>query len=152
MPYATVEARQQLLDSLASAADGLALSLAEISEAYEQVDEGTAERIEEVLFRPVQAAYGRARRAHAAFAARSGLQGREFAPAPASAPGSGARALLELGVAHAQAADAALASLQDSMLPVEVGDPELRAELSAVRGALDHIGAKAGELLRTFGR
>jgi len=150
--YTTIEARQQLLDSLASAAEELALALAELSEAYEQVDDAAAERIEEDLFRPVQAAYGRAKRALAGFAARHGIAARELDQAPASAPGNGARALLERAVAHVQAADDALASLQDSMLPVEVGDAELRAALSAVRTALDHTGARAREVVRTLGR
>ena len=152
MAYTTVEARQQLLEELAAAAEQLAQALAEVSEAYEQVDEASAERIEEALFRPLQSAYGHAKRAHASFADRSGLQGRAFAPAPSSAAGAGARVLLERAVEHARAADQGLAALQDSMLPVEVGDAELRAELSAVRTALDHTGARARELFRTLGR
>jgi hypothetical protein len=150
--YTTVEAREELLDSLAGAADELALALASLSEAYEQLDDASAERVEEILFRPVQGAYGRAKRTYAEFAARYELPARAFAPAPASAPGSGARALLERAVEHVRAADQALARLQDSMLPVEVGDAELRAGLSAVRSELEHTAARARELVRTLGR
>ena len=45
-----------------------------------------------------------------------------------------------------------LATLQDSMLPVEVGDPELRAGLSAVRESIGPLPGRARELLRTLGR
>jgi hypothetical protein len=45
-----------------------------------------------------------------------------------------------------------LATLQDSMLPVEVGDPELRADLEQVRSLLQGLGARAQQIMRTFGR
>ena len=38
------------------------------------------------------------------------------------------------------------------MLPVEVGDPELRAGLAEVRELVSHLRGDARELLRTFGR
>jgi hypothetical protein len=152
VPYTTVEARQQLLDSLASAADELAAALAALSEAYEQLDEPTAERVEEILFRPVQSAYGRAKRTYAEFAARHALPARAFAPAAASAPGNRTRELLERAVARVRAADQLLADLQDSMLPVEVGDTELRAGIAAVRSELEHVPAQERALVRTLGR
>jgi hypothetical protein len=152
LAYTTLDGQRQLLDALAAAIEELALAIAAVSEAYEQVDEAGADRIEESLFRPLQSAYGTAKRAHSDFASRSGLQGAAFAPAPSSAPGAGARSLLERAVERARAADVELAELQDSMLPVEVGDPQLRADLSAVRIALDQIGRHARELLRTLGR
>ncbi len=128
------------------------MALASLSEAYEQLDEQTADTVEEQLFRPVQIAYGRARRAHAAFAARHGLPGRSFEPAVAGAPSSGVKGFVDSAVQAIGDADRLLGTLQDSMLPVEVGDVELRADLEQVRALLDGLGARAHELMRTFGR
>jgi hypothetical protein len=152
VPYTTADARQQLLDTVAEAADALGSALASLSEAYELLDEGNADRMEEALFRPVQTAYGRARRTHADFAARHGLPGREFTPATAGAPSKGARGFLDSAVAAIGHADQLLATLQDSMLPIEVGDAELRADLEDVRSRLGGLGTRARELERTLGR
>ncbi|HLM85816.1 MAG TPA: hypothetical protein VK272_06475 [Solirubrobacteraceae bacterium] len=152
MPYTTADARQQLLDTLAEAADKLGGALAALSEAYEQLDEHNADAVEQQLFRPVQLAYGRARRAHASFAERAGLPGRTFASAVPGAPSTGIKGFLESAVAAIGDADQLLATLQDSMLPVEVGDTALRAELEQVRGLLDGLGGRARELMRTLGR
>ncbi len=152
MPYTTADARQQLLDVLAEATDDLGVALASLSEAYEQLDELGAERLEGQLFRPVQIAYGRAKRAHASFAERHGLDGREFLPAIPGAPSHGVRGFVEDAVESVSRADTTLATLQDSMLPVEVGDPELMAGLEDVRTQLDHVRANARELVRTLGR
>ena len=81
----------------------------------------------------MQAAYGRAKRTHTEFAERHGLEPRTFDPAPLSAPARGVKGLLESAVGAVEGADATLATLQDSMLPVEVGDAELRAGLEAIR-------------------
>jgi len=150
--YSSAEARQQLLDTLAEATERLGGALAALTEAYEQLDEATAERLEQQLFRPVQSAYGRARRTHAGFAERHELPPRSFSPALPGAPSLGVKGFLERAVADVESADSTLATLQDSMLPVEVGDAELRAGLGEVRAQLDHIRARARELLRTFGR
>jgi hypothetical protein len=152
VPYTTADARQQLLDTIAEAADKLGAALASLTEAYEQLDEANADAVEDALFRPVQTAYGRARRAHAAFAARHGLPSRTFEPAIAGAPSHGIRGFIDSAVASVGDADQELASLQDSMLPVEVGDPELRAELEQVRSLVSGIGTRARELERTLGR
>ncbi len=152
VPYTTADARQQLLDTVAEAADALGSALASLSEAYELLDEGNADRMEEALFRPVQTAYGRARRTHADFAARHGLPDREFTPAIAGAPSKGARGFLDSAVAAIGHADQLLATLQDSMLPIEVGDAELRADLEDVRSRLGGLGTRARELERTLGR
>ena len=45
-----------------------------------------------------------------------------------------------------------LAELQDSMMPVEVGDPELRAGLAEVRELVAGVRVQGREFLRTFGR
>ena len=71
MAYTNAEARQDLLDIVAEAIDELAVALAALGEAYEQLDEQHADELEEQLFRPVQVAYGRAKRTHAAFAERT---------------------------------------------------------------------------------
>ena len=152
MAFTTAEGREQLLDELGDAADALARALADLSEAYEHLDDAGAERLEEALFRPVQLAYGRARRTHAEFAAASGLASRDFETPPVSAPGAPTQVLVERAVTSVEEADTTLASLQDSMLPVEVGDPQLRAALSDVRTTLDRTRAHARELLRTLGR
>ena len=152
MAYTTADARQQLLESVATAADELGVALAALTEAYEQLDENTADTLEQELFRPVQSAYGRAKRAHADFADRHGLPARAFEPSLPGAPSHGVKGFLERAVGSVEAADQTLATLQDSMLPVEVGDPELRAALEEVRALLDHTRARARELVRTLGR
>jgi hypothetical protein len=152
VPYTTAAARQQLLDTVAEAADKLGAAVSALSEAYELLDENTADAVEQALFRPTQMAYGRARRAHAAFAARHQLPGRTFESAIAGAPGHGARGFLDSAVASIGDADQLLATLQDSMLPVEVGDQELRADLEQIRSLIGGLGARARELERTRGR
>lgn len=152
MAYTTADARQQLLDSLAAAVEQLGLALAAIGEAYEQLDEQSAERLETELFRPLQAAYGRAQRTHLEFAERAGLPGRMFSPASRGAPSIGAKGFIDSAVESIGAADGTLSTLQDSMLPVEVGDAELRAGLREVRELLGGLGGRARELLRTLGR
>jgi hypothetical protein len=152
MTYTAGEARQELLDTIAEATDELAAALASLGAAYEQLDEQSADRLEEQLFRPVQLAYGRARRTHAGFASRHGLPGRTFEPGTAGAPSHGVRGFLDLALAAVERADGGLAELQDSMRPVEVGDAELRAGLAEVRELLSPLPERARELLRRWGR
>jgi len=152
MTYLTADARQQLLDDLALAIEELALALAVLGAAYELLDERTADRMEEDLFRGVQTAFGRAQRTHAGFAERYGLQGRAFAQPSPGLPSQGARAFLERAGEAIDEADAALAELQDSLLPVEVGDPELRAGLAEVRSLVGDLQGRARQFVRTFGR
>jgi hypothetical protein len=152
VPYTTADARRQLLDTVAEAAERLSDALASLSEAYEQLDENSAERLERELFGPVQSAYGRARSAGAAFAERAGLPWRAFEPAGAVAPARGIRGLIDGAVQAIGDADRLLGTLQDSMLPVEVGDVQLRSELEGVRALLDGLSIRAHELVRTLGR
>jgi hypothetical protein len=152
MTYTAAEGRQQVLDALAAAADELAVALALLSEAYEHLDERAAERLEELLFQPIQSAYGRAKRVHASFAQRYELPAHAFQSPSQVAPSSAAKGLIEAAVDAAARADATLAGLQDSMLPVEVGDAELRAGLSEVRELVAGARARARELVRTLGR
>ena len=60
------------------ATDDIGLALASLAAAYEQLDVNLADELEEQLFRPVQLAYGRARRIHAEFAGRHDLPVRSF--------------------------------------------------------------------------
>ncbi len=150
MAYTTAEARQQLLDTVAEAIGSIGLALAALGAAYELLDEHKGDELEERLFRPAQTAYGRAQRIHAAFAERAGLPGRAFAQ-PA-VPGEDARAAIDRAVHAIVRAGAEIADLQDSMLPVEVGDRELRAGLAEVRELLEPLQGRARELLRTLGR
>lgn len=146
------EARAQILDSIAAATDRVGAALAAVGDAYELLDDTTADRLEERLFRPVQAAYGRARRAHAEFAGRHGLPARDFAPALHGRPSHGTKGFVEIAVDALAEADATLSELQDSMLPVEFGDPPLRADLAAVRRLLSPLPSAAREFVRTLGR
>ncbi len=152
MTYSAAEARQTLIDEVAEAADDIALALAYLGEAYELLDEFAADRLEAELFRPAQLAYGRAQSAYADFAARHGLAARAFErPSPRLTTG-GARGTIDSAVDALASADAGLADLQDSMLPVEVGDPPLRAALAEVRTLVSALPARAHEIERTLGR
>jgi hypothetical protein len=148
----TAEARQQLLDSIGLTTDELGAALASLGAAYEQLDQHYAGRLEDELFQPVQRAYGRARRTHAGFAARHGLASRKFDPPSPGLPSIGAKTFIENAVEAVGRAEAALTSLQDSLLPVEVGDAELRAELADLRELLGGFAQQARELVRTIGR
>lgn len=152
MTYIAAEGRQQILDAIAAAADEIAVAVALLSEAYEHLDDQTAERLEEQLFRPLQAAYGRAKREHAGFAGRHELSGHTFVTPSPVAPSSGTKGLIDAAVDAAGRADGMLGELQDSMLPIEVGDAELRAGLSNVRELLGGARARARELVRVLGR
>jgi hypothetical protein len=150
--YSAAEGRQQILDAIAMAADEIGTALAELSEAYEHLDEHAAERLEETLFAPVQTAYGRAKGLHKAFAERSGLPGRPFQTPSQVAPSSSPKGSIERAVEVAVKADATLAELQDSMLPIEVGDDALRAGLADIRQRLADLRPRGRELVRTLGR
>jgi hypothetical protein len=152
MTYTTIEGRQKVLTDLGIAIEQIAVSLAALEAAYEALDEIAADALEERLFRPAQLAYGRAKRTHREFAARSGLSGRSF-DTPTSGPQSqSAQTLIDRAAFAAAQADQTIFGLQDSMLPVEVGDPELRAGLSSAREALAAIPLGAREIVRTVGR
>lgn len=152
MAYVTAEARQELLDAVAAAADQIGVALADLGEAYEHVDEVTGERLEGELFRPVQTAYGRAKRTHAGFAERHGLPGRSFAAATPGHPSQGVKGFVESAVAACGRADATLVTLQDSMMLIDVGDAELRAGLAEIRRILHEVPGRARLFTRTLGR
>jgi hypothetical protein len=141
-----------VLSDLAVAIEQIADALAALGEAYERLDERAGDALEERLFRPVQAAYGRARRTYSEFAARSALRARTFEPHSPGIAGQSVQSLIERAVDAVHDADQSIAELQDSMLPVEVGDTELRAGLSSVRETLSSVQLRARELVRTVGR
>jgi hypothetical protein len=150
MAYSKADGQQQLLDTLAEAIDEIGGAMAALGAAYEELDENTGDDLEAQLFRPVQQAYGRAQRAHAEFAARARLAGRTFTqPEPGSAK-LGPRAFFDDAIEAISAADDTIITLQDSLLPVEVGDREVRADLAAVREVLDDLPARAEELLAKY--
>ena len=159
MSYTTADGRRQIMEALAVAVDLLSRALGDLEGAYELLDERTADELEEQLFRPVQLAYGRAKRTYSEFASRSQLRARtfeldlrSFVAAPPGAPARGAKGLIESAVSAASEADRELAELQDSLMPVEVGDPQLRAGLEQVREQISGLGGRARNLLRTLGR
>ncbi len=152
MVQTTLEARQQLLDALAETIDAIGVALASLGAAYEQLDTATADRLEEELFQPVQLAYGRAKRAHTGFAGRHGLASRTFELPSPGLPSTGAKGFIDNALVAVGRADTVLASLQDSMLPVEVGDADLRAELAGLRELIGGFSQHSRELVRIIGR
>ena len=106
-----------------------------------------ADELEQKLFRPAQLAYGRAKRTHTDFAGRHGLASRKFETPSAGLASIGAKGFIDNAVVAVGRADTTLASLQDSLLPVEVGDPELRASLAELRdlvGGFSEGSSRAG--------
>jgi hypothetical protein len=152
MSYTDVEARQQLLDALAAATDDLGRALAALTAAYEQLDDQQADRLEEQLFRPVQRAFGRAQRTYAAFADRHGFERREFTTPIPEAPSTGVKGFVDHASEAVEAAEMELVQLQDSLMPVEFGDTELRAGLSEVRQLIDGLPERARQFVSTYGR
>jgi hypothetical protein len=152
MSYTTTEGRERILADLAGAVDQIEIALSQLGEAYEQLDVDTADRLEEQLFAPAQAAYARARRTYSEFAKRHQLPERVVVP-PAAVPlPHGPRTAIDSAVEAIHHADRSIGELQDSMLPVEVGDPELRAGLSDTRALIAPLPHLAHELVRTVGR
>jgi hypothetical protein len=151
--YNAADARRELLDDLAVAVDALGRAVGALGDAYEQLDERTADALEEELFRPAQAAYGRAKRTYTGFAGRHGLAAdRTFEPVSPGAASRGVRGFVDIAVDAIEETDTTLAELQDSMRPVEVGDAELRAGLAEVRELLGALPERARRLISRFGR
>ncbi|HEY7932526.1 MAG TPA: hypothetical protein VID48_01765 [Solirubrobacteraceae bacterium] len=152
MSYTAAQGREQILQVLAGAAEEIASALASLSEAHERLDDHSAERLEGDLFRSVQLAYGRAQRTYSDFADRSGLETRVIQPRPAGAPSGAIKSFIDSAIAAVEMANSQLAELQDSMLPVEVGDAQLRAGIADIRGLIDGLRGRAREFVRTLGR
>lgn len=152
MAITMAEARQQILDDLAAALDQLGLAVACLSEAFERLPVDAADRLDAELYRPVQRAYGRGKRTHAQFAGRVGLPGDAFEPPSAGPASQGVKELVRRMAAAVADADRRVADLQDSMLPIEAGDAELRAGLSEMRELLKNVPGAAALFLRGLGR
>lgn len=148
----SAEAKQRILDELGVAVEQISLSVACLGEAFDLLPEASGDRLETELFRPVQRALARAKRTHGGFAERSGLAAAAFGTPSAGLPSQGPKSFVERAVSSAAAADLAIAELQDSMLPVESGDAELRANLAEVRELLADLPVGARQFLRTLGR
>jgi len=152
MAYSSSDARRELLDTLADGVDELGYALAALGAAYEQLDNISADTLEEGLFGPVQRAYGRAQRAHAGFAARHGLEGKAFEPQEAGVPSTGPKGFVESALVAVTTAAARLAEVQDAPEALEVGDAELRAALADVRSLIDPVELRGRDLMRRLGR
>jgi hypothetical protein len=150
--YTSESARLQLLDQLDQAVGHLSVAVGALGEAYEAADERTADELEERLFRPVQGAYGRARRTRSGFAQRYRLSPDPVVENRASAPSADPRIHLERAIQAIEATDQVVAEMQDSMLPVEVGDRELRDGLTEIRELIAPAPAQGRQLLRLIGR
>src|SRR3954451_2200978 len=152
MAITRTEAQQQILDDLAAALDQLGLAVACLSEAFEQLAVDAADQLEADLYRPVQKAYGRGKRTHAQFAQRIGFPGDTFEPPSAGPSSQSVKELVQRMASAVLDADRRLAELQDSMLPIEAGDAELRSGLSETRELLEKVPTAAVLFLRTLGR
>ena len=152
MAITTAEARTQIVGDLGVAADQIALAVACLGAAHELLDDLTADRLEADLFRPVQRALGRAKRTRAAFAGRHALTAPDGAQPSPGAPSQGVKSFVERAVVAATQGSRMIAELQDSMLPIEFGDAELRSGLSETRELVDTLPRAARDFLRTLGR
>ena len=151
MSYTNESGRLQILDDSAEAARDLDRAIAALGEAYEHLDDNMADALEAAVFKPLQAGFGLLKRTRSEFAERFALPLAEPEPAPEPAPGH-PRELLEQAGDALQAADEAIAELQDTLLPVEVGDQELRTGLAGVRTLIAPLPAACDNLVRTLGR
>ena len=152
MAITEIEARQQIIGALAVAIDQVALAVACLSQAFEQLSDDKADQLEGELFRPVQKAYGLARRTKEGFGRRYELTGPEPKVLSPGLASQGVKAFVDQAVKAAGTADMTIAELQNSMLPIESGDPELRQGLAEVRELLAGLPAGARDFLRTLGR
>ncbi len=151
MAVTAEEARGLVLDGIGMAVDRISIASASLSEAYEVLDDATADRLEETLFRQVQRAFGKAKRTEASYAERNGMAKRSIEPL-ADSGGGDAKALIAQAVEACEEADRFISSLQDDPLTLEAGDPELRAGLAEVRELLGGLSVAARDMVRGLGR
>ncbi len=152
MAVTTLAARTQILDDLGGATLQIGFAVSCLGAAYELLDEATADRLEDELFRPVQRAYGRAKRTSTGFAERYGLRAPVIEPPSPGLPSQGVKSFVDRAVLAGAEASRRIAELQDSMLPIEAGDPELRASLAEIRELVDQLATPARAFLSTLGR
>lgn len=148
MAYTREEGLERIREEVAGATAEIGTALSAVGEAHELLDEHLAQRLESELFRPLQRAYAIAQRT----CSELGTDDVATGIPPRGAPAHGAKGFVEDGVQAAERADALLAGLQDSMLPVEVGDATLRSHLSTIRELLSGVRPAARELVRVLGR
>jgi hypothetical protein len=151
MSYTNESGRLQILDDSADAARELDRALAALGEAYEHLDDDTADALETAVFKPLQAGFGLLKRTRSEFAERFALPLVEPESAPQPPP-TNPRELLQQAGDAVHAAEEAIAELQDTLLPVEVGDQELRIGLATVRTTIAALPAACDNLVRTLGR
>jgi hypothetical protein len=149
--YTTDSGRRQIIDDSVVGANYLGDALAALGEAYELLDDHAAGQMEESVFKPTQAAYGQLKRSLTEFATRYGLPQPVFQPSIVPAP-TDPHTTLDRVADLVQSADEAVSELQDTLLPVEVGDAELRAGLSRARTLITRVPASAEDLIRILGR
>jgi hypothetical protein len=152
LSYTTAEARDRIIGDLEAAEEELSAAVTALGEAFEALPEGSADRLEDELFRPVQKAYARTKRTRTGFAQRVSRDTDEPESKPVGPPSQGAKGFVQEAAAFAGQADLILSELQDSMMPVEGGDAELRAGLSEIRELLGPVRTNAAMFLRTLGR
>ena len=152
MSYTTAEARDRIIGDLESAEEELGFGVTALGEAFELLATGSQDRLEDDLFRPVQKAYARAKRTRTGFAQRVSRVTDDPQPKPVGPPSQGAKGFIQQAAASAGQADLILSELQDSMMPVEGGDAELRAGLAEIRELLAPVRMSAATFLRTLGR
>jgi hypothetical protein len=151
MSYTSESGRLQIIEDIAAAVTEIDAAIEQLGEAYDHLDEHLADLLETDVFRPLQGAYGQLRRTQSEFASRYELPNREPA-ASVLPPPSDPRTALEAAADAIENADRVLSDLQDSMLPVEVGDQTLRSGLSEVRMLLDPLPGTCDHLISTVGR
>ena len=152
MAVSTAQARGQILEEIAGATVQLSFTVGCLGAAYELLDEMTADRLETELFRPAQRAFTQAKRASSGFAGRYGLTPISREAPSAGLPSQGVRVFIERAITASTEAGRRIAELQDSMLPIEAGDPELRTALAETRELIDGLPGSARSFLNTLGR
>ncbi|MEA2346476.1 MAG: hypothetical protein QOG62_263 [Thermoleophilaceae bacterium] len=152
MAYTTAEAHSRILEDLATVIDDISLASACLGEAYEHLHGGSADRLENDLFRPVSAAMAKARRTQTGFAARVGRDAPALEEQSAGAGSRDVKLFVDRAMSACAEASHTLAELQDSMMPIEAGDAELRSGIAEIRELVDGMPARAREFTRLLGR
>jgi hypothetical protein len=153
MTYTSHEGRERILRESGEAAAALLGSIEALGAAYEALDDNAAQDLESRLYDPVGRAAKTLLATAAAFAQRCDEPfERPVAKHFAGGREDGPRQYVDAAVALVGEADALLAELQDSLLPIEVGDAPLREGLAATRRTVASLPQAARELERTLGR
>jgi hypothetical protein len=150
--FTTAEARDRIIGDLEAAEEELGFAVTSLGEAFEALPEASGDRLEGELFRPVQRAYARNKRTRTGFAQRVSRETDEPDSRPVGAPSQGAKGFVQAAAGAAGQADLILSELQDSMMPVEGGDAELRAAIAEIRELLAPVRTNAAMFLRNLGR